>query len=455
MTAVLDAIVDRATSIEATPAQRRAAEYAIADTLACMVAGQSDLSTKAVRQASAGEIGAGPASLVGGGAAPPVPAALINGTAAHALDFDDNFNPGMSHASAVMLPAILAVGEAEGISGRALVDAYLVGLEAQALVGRGVGREHYVSGWHATATVGPIGSAAGVAHVLGLSHDETVQAMSLATSTAAGPKGQLGTPAKPFHAGMAARNAVQAAYLAKAGLTGRADILERGMGFGDLTNGGGTVDWTLPAEDVPHVIETDGLSPKLHPCCGGTHNSIDMVMDLRHEHGFTPDEVESVRLIVARSNYRNLAYTNPVSETEGRFSMQYCVALALHQDVLSLSDFTPGAVDRPYLRTLFPRITMEVMPLEEEKAGPRPTQRAEVRLKDGRLLTTRRMYAKGTIHQPMDEAARMAKLRDCFDFAGIPLSDDLVATLDSIDTLPTLAPLAALLTEPQRVTEAA
>lgn len=453
MPTVLDTIVTRATTLPITAAHRLAAEHAIADTLACIVAGQSDEATLAVRRGTAGELAPGPATLVGGGTAQPVQAALINGTAAHALDFDDNFGPGMSHASAVMLPAILAVGEAVGADGAQLVLAYLIGLEAQALVGQGLGREHYVFGWHGTSTVGTIGTAAATAWLLGLKPEGIVQAMSLATSTAAGPKGQLGSAAKPFHAGMAARNAVQAAYLAQAGLTGRPDILERRMGYGELTNGGGTVDWILPGPEVPHVIETHGLAPKIHPCCGATHNSLDMVLDLRHQHGFTPDEVAGITLTVGRANVLNLAYPDPKSETEARFSMQYCIALALYQDVLSLSDFQPGAADRPQFRAHFGKTEMKLMPLEQEKATARPPHHAEVRLTDGRVLTASRAHARGTIAQPLDDAARARKIGDCFAFAGLPLTEDFSATLEGIGALGSLAPLTAMLAPARQMAE--
>ena len=132
------------------------------------------------------------------------------------------------------MPALLAVALARGASGRSLVDAYLVGLEAQAAVGRGVNPSHYTLGWHATSTVGCIGTAAGVAWLNGLDATGIARAMSLAVSMAAGVKGQFGTPAKPLHAGLAARNAVEAAALAACGMTGRIDILEAPQGFREL-----------------------------------------------------------------------------------------------------------------------------------------------------------------------------------------------------------------------------
>lgn len=446
MTTVLEKIAARVTGgVRVTAADRQAAGHAIADTLACMVAGQDDIAAHGVRQALQAGQQPGPADLVGGGSAPAAIAAMVNGTASHALDFDDNFGPGMSHASAVLVPALLALGQSAGAGGSDLVSAYLAGLEAQALVGGGVAPEHYVAGWHGTSTIGCIGSAAGCAVLLGLDRAGIVNAMSLAVSMASGMKGQFGTPAKPFHAGLAARNAVEAAQFAAAGLYGRGDILERAQGLGSLMSGGQDAEWILPGDDQPHVIGTAGLSPKIHPCCGSTHNAVDMVLALRKKHGFTADDVAEVALTVARANYRNLAYPEPQTAMEARFSMQYCVALALTQDILSLADFTPEAVMRPHLRALFGRISMDVMPLETELAQARPAHRARIRLRDGRELTAELAHARGTLADPMDDAARRAKIRDCFDFAGLPLDDRGLRILEQVDELPDLSPLGALI----------
>ncbi|AWI85790.1 2-methylcitrate dehydratase [Alloyangia pacifica] len=446
MTTLLEAIAARAAGgAPVTAANRRAAEHAIADTLACIVGGQGDIATLAVRRGTGAAQASGPAALVGGGSAAAPQAAMVNATAGHALDFDDNFGPGMSHASAVIVSALLALGQSTGATGAELVSAYLTGLEAQALVGLGVRPEHYVAGWHGTSTVGTIGTAAGCAALLGLDRDGIVQAMSLAVSMASGMKGQFGTPTKPFHAGMAARNAVEAAQLAAAGLYGRTDILERAQGFGALMSGGQEAVWALPEKGAPHVIETEGLMPKIHPCCGSTHNSVDMVLALRAEHGFAAEEVEKVVLTVGRANYRNLAYRDPVTQMEARFSMQYCVALALTQDLLSLSDFSLEAVARPHVRALFPRIEMETMPLDEEIAQLRPAHRAQVTLKDGRSFTAALAHARGTLHDPLDEATRVAKLRDCFDYAGQVLDAAGLALLSDIDGQSSLSGLCGML----------
>lgn len=444
MPSAIERIADWSRSTPAfSPLARLRAHHAITDTLGCMLAGVSDQSTQAVREAFASGIGAaGAAAVAGGGRASEAIAALVNGTAAHALDYDDNFRPGITHASAVLVPALLAIAQGRGASGRALVDAYLVGLEAQAAVGRGINPAHYTIGWHATSTVGAIGTAAGTAWLMGLDAAGIARAMSVAASMAAGPKGQFGTPAKPLHAGLAARNAVDAAALAAAGMTGRLDILECPMGIAELFGDDSAAGWERMVLASPHVIENDGLIPKRHPCCGSTHNTVDAILDLKAEHGFGAGDVEAVDTLVGIANARNLAYPDPQDEMQARFSMHYCVALALLQDRLSLADFTPAAVGRPEVRRLLPLTTMRSYDKSEEAAGRQP-HRVTIRLKDGRLLKAERREAKGSVADPFDDADRKTKFADCC--AGKPGAGDLYARLADIDTA---TDLAFLLSEP-------
>lgn len=421
-----------------SPQARERARHALSDTIACMLAGATDAPTLAVRAAFADEIGAGGAAgLVGGGRAAAAVAALVNGVAAHTLDYDDNFRPAISHASAVLVPALLAVAEAQGTSGRRLIDAYLVGLEAQAAVGRGVNGSHYLVGWHATSTVGCIGTAAGVAWLMGLDRAGIARALSVAVSMAAGVKGQFGTPAKPLHAGLAARNAVDAARLAAAGMTGRLDILEGAQGFKELYGGPQPGGWESVVGQIgtPHVIENVGLAPKRHPCCGSTHNTLDMILDLKRAHGFTAGDVAAVETWVGLANARNLAYPAPQDEMQARFSMQYCVAVALLQERLGLADFTPAAVQRPAVRALLPLTTMHAYPAGPEGAPERrQPHRLRVALRDGRVLEASREFEKGTLNDPFDDADRWLKFRDCCEPAlGADATGRLYAQLAAVD----------------------
>lgn len=383
---------------------RRLAHDAISDTLACLCAGRRDFSTLAVKQAWKYDAHS-PAAVM----------ALVNATAAHAIDYDDNFGPGMSHASAVLVPALLAVALEQNASGEDLVKAYLIGLQAQAFVGDVVSPSHYTAGWHGTSTIGCIGTAAGVAWLKGLDEDGIARTLSIAVSQASGMKGQFGTPLKPFHAGMAARNAVEAAQLAATGMSGRLDILEGEMGFCELFAGAG-----FSAEKVQawaatdrHIIETVGVMPKKHPCCGSTHRVLDAIADLQAQHAFVAKDVESVNCKVGISNRRNLAYTAPENEMQARFSMNYCIARMLEAGSLSVADFTPDRVSVQACHPLMTRITMQSWQPEEEAEAVNLPHLVTVTLLDGRVLRHQRLSAKGSLSEPFSEQERREKFADC------------------------------------------
>ncbi|WP_337271310.1 MmgE/PrpD family protein [Oryzifoliimicrobium ureilyticus] len=422
MTTVLEKIARQLvsrTSFSAIAIER--AEDAIVDTIGCMIAGMNDSTPRSVAAAFRDEIIDGGVSLVfTGGRASRSIASLINGTAAHCLDFDDNFHPARAHASAVLVPALLSVAtSSDEFSGHMLVRAYLAGLEAQASVGFGVIPSHYNHGWHGTSTIGCIGAAASVAVLLGLNEAQIANAMSLATSMASGPKGQFGTSAKPFHAGIAARNAVDAALLAETGLGGRLDILERPQGFLDLFGGNEATGWADLSWDEKHIIETRGLVTKLHPCCASTHRAIDAALDLQREYGFSIDDIEHIDTKVGRSASDNLAYPDPSDEMQARFSMQYCLAVALLNGGLSLRDFTPQAAIRPSLRVHMSKITMSSYSAEEERGVERLPHQVHISLKDGRRISTQRLHTNGSVESPLTDDQKLAKFEDCLRWAGL------------------------------------
>lgn len=412
------------------------ARDAVIDTLGCMIAGASDPAVQAVAGAFGAELSnGGDCWLVIGGAAPSSLAALANGTAAHALDFDDNFHPARAHASAVLVPALLAVAGA-AVSGRHFLEAYLTGLEAQAAVGFGVNPSHYNRGWHGTSSVGTIGAAAGVARLLGAGIEQTAQAMSLAISMACGPKGQFGTPAKPLHAGISARNAVEAARLALAGSAGRLDILERPQGFLDLFGGDEPRGWADWHPEDTHVIETRGLVTKRHPCCASTHRAIDALLDLKREHGLTAADIARIETKVGLSAVRNLVYRDPENGMQARFSMHYCLATALVNDGLSLKDFEPSVLHHPQTKALMGRIEMTSYTAEEEHGHERLPHLITVTLKNGSVLRHARLHAKGSREDALDEDQRRRKFADCLEWGGYRTDDGLY---DRLLTLPSLS----------------
>ncbi len=391
-------------SPEVTDARRSAATDAFADTLACMIAGAADVSTRGALAAASQPDPRESAMCVDGKLRSPGAAALINGTAAHALDLDDNFIGAATHASAVLVPALLAAARIAGADGAGLLDAYLVGLQVQREIGRELAAKHYTAGWHATSTIGPIGGAAAVAHLLELDARRTAAAMSVAVSTASGLKLQFGTPVKPVHAGFAARSSVEAALFAEAGVAGRSDILEGERGFAALY-GAPLADWPTEPVDTSavHAIEQPGLFPKLYPCCGSTHLAIDAVLDLIREHSFAAADVAEIVVTVLRPNAANLPYTHPENPTQAKFSMQYALTAALEGGTVSMTDFEQEVVRERRSHPLLDKISVRTWSEEAERImldQGRTPHRVEVTLADGRKLDRQREVARGAVSEP-------------------------------------------------------
>lgn len=425
---VIETIADwcaNATSFNPTAIEH--AEHGFSDTIGCMIAGRNDPATLAAARAYETRSNQGNSAVVTGVRADAATAALINSVAAHALDFDDNFHGATTHASAVLIPALLATAQAHGHDGRQLIEAYIVGLEAQAWIGSGMNPSHYTAGWHATSTIGCIGTAAGIARLMGLDRYGIAQAMSIAVSMAAGVKGQFGTPVKPLHSGLAARNAIESAQLSAAGMAGRLDVLESRQGFLALYGGDYPKGWPQDhgrSNSNELAIERFGLTAKRHPCCGATHRAIDAVLDLKRDNGFVAGDVASINVTVTQAHARNLAYSRPEDEMQARFSMQYALALALLQDSLGLSDFTSTAVRRPEVRALLPLTELSVYDQETERAAAgRLPHRITLVLKDGRGLEEVRHAAKGDLGLPFSPDERKAKFLDCARFSGLPVTE--------------------------------
>jgi 2-methylcitrate dehydratase PrpD len=407
------------------------------DVVACMVAGSRDPATRAAAKAAAGW-----------GEVPR--AAMIGGVAAHALDYDDNFHPMAGHATAVLAPALFALAAARGASGSDVLDAYIVGLEAIARIGEGVNLTHYERGWHSTSTIGAMGAAAACARLYRLPPTGASAALSLGFSMAGGSKLQFGTMAKPVHAGLAAMHGVMAAQLAAAGITAAPEPLEVPWGFRDLFAGPVSPGYAGVAARIgkPLAIVQFGLKAKVHPGCASAHCAVDAVLALRREHGVTPAGVASVDVLVNRMSYDNLMYPDPQTEMEARFSMQYCVALALLYGRLTLRDFTPAAIRRAAVRQWLPKITMrhtgagDALPLADNGREP---ARVKLLLADGRRLERFVQHAKGVLQAPMSPAELDAKLADCASALPPMGFRKLRSLLEDFEYLPDLRVLTRLL----------
>jgi 2-methylcitrate dehydratase PrpD len=398
--------------------------------------------------------GAGPCTAIGTGVRLAAPwAALANGTAAHALDFDDNFDPGKAHATAVLVPAILALAEQEGASGAACIDAYIAGLQILGRVGQGVNPVHRFRGWHATGTVGAIGAAAAAARMLRLSAGQAAHALSIATSMAGGFMSQFGTMTKPLHAGLAAKAGVMAASLARGGIDAGANTLDGPTGMNRLMVGpdlealrgeigeGAEPVLRFATERVgePLLILSHGLRVKRFPNCGSAHRSMDAMLDLLPRRPFTAAEVEQVTVSAPRAHLANLMYDDPRNDLQARFSLEFALALLIVEGQCRLSDFSGDTIMRDDIRALYPRIR------KVPRDGPASdiTHDVEITLSGGERLQASVTHAVGSRAAPFGWPEQWAKLDACV--AELLAPDAAKQLREALERFPDLADIAPLM----------
>lgn len=430
---VLARLAAFAASVPIPPAVAIArAEDALCDIVACMMAGRDDPATRAVAR-MAGAQGQGAVLAVGVALRLPAAlAALVSGTAAHALDFDDNFEPGLTHATAVAASALFALADQYDLDGGRVIAHYVLALELQARIGALFGKETYARGWHATSSIGAIGTAGACAALIGLDAHGIRAAMTIACSMSSGTKKQFGSDMKAVHAGLAAQAAVSAALLAQAGLTGTDDPLGGTMGLVSLMSS--APDNTRAADACEGLAERwalvdAGLMPKRFPCCGAAHKALDGVSRLREETGFSADDVGTINVVVNRSVVQNLRFERPQTVAEARFSLHYPAARVAATGQLSLADMTPAAIASPAARALAAKVTVTadaVAPFDLD--GPAVVA---ITLRDGRRLQTEVGIGRGTIRDPFTDAEKWFKFADCCRWGGV----DADATYEAISGL--------------------
>ena len=328
-------------------------ELSLIDWAACAMAGTSEPVSRILRAHVAGE-GRG-ATLVGGGQTSPTRAALANGATSHALDYDDTHFAHIGHPSVAVVPAALAIAETTGADFDALLDATLIGAEASVRVGVWLGRGHYETGFHQTATAGAFGATLAACRLLGLDADQTVTALGLAATRSSGLKSQFGTMGKPMNAGLAAETGVDAALLSARGMTSNAQALSGPQGFGP-THQGAADPTALAGLGEDWLMET--VSHKFHACCHGLHASLEALGQLR-------DRVDPARLdqIVITTHPRWLKVCNiaePATGLEAKFSYRLTAAMALSGvETAAISSYTDALCIDPDLLTLRNKVRVE------------------------------------------------------------------------------------------------
>ena len=316
--------------------------------------------------------GTGPVSVLGTTRrASPVTAALLNGTAAHALDYDDTHLDLPGHLTAPIVPGLLALAESRHLGGRPLLAAFAVGAEVMCRLGRAFGRDHYRLGWHATTTLGRLGGAIAAGRLAGLDARLLDQAFGLAAAQLGGIQESFGTMAKPFQVGRAASDALLAALLAEAGVTGGSGLLGRD-------------DWTrrLSSAWAPAALE-DGLGHRWHftevlfkryPCCFATHAAIRALLSFQPAPD--PAAIQAVDLEICPTTLQVANQVAPRTGLGGKFSITHCAAVALRRGWVAEADFTDEAVADRGLRALAGRVRLHATSaLDETRARRCPPRR--------------------------------------------------------------------------------
>jgi len=422
------------------PEAREIARRCVLDYFGVALAGAGDELVRLVLDELTEAGGAPQASVVGhDGRLPALSAALVNGAAGHALDYDDVNMAMPGHPSVAILPGLLALAEQRRSSGRDLVTAFVAGYETACRIGMALQPGHYNLGFHSTGTVGAFGAAAACARLLGLDAEATAMALGIAGTQAAGLKSQFGTMCKPFHAGKAAQNGLLAARLAARGFSSRADIVECVQGFA-LTHG---PDF---APDAALATPAAGLHLfanlfKYHAACYLTHAPIECARRLREQYALTPENIAGITLRLDASCERVCNIPAPVDGLQSKFSLRQTVAMALAGiDTASLGAYNAENARDADLVRLRDRIE-----IDWQESWPQTLSELELELSDGRRVAAR--HDAGIPAADIDgQGRRLAAKFDALvePVLGAPRARELRETIAGLDRLADISDLAKL-----------
>lgn len=392
----------------------RLAERCFIDTVGVGVAGATAAAGSIAAKTATATYAEGPATLIGHGRTAPAPeAAFVNGTASHALDYDDVSTGMDGHPSTTMVAPILAVAEAFDASGKDALTAFVAGFETQCYIARPNLRDRtgpglHIRGWHPTAVFGTFASAAAIANLLDLGYEQTLNAICLAASMPAGLKRNFGSLAKPMHSGQAGAAGVRAALLAKHDFDAMDNVLVDG--FFPVYEGIDAIDPSeLPTLGEEWAILDEGVDIKKYPSCYATHTTIRAASDLATTHDIAPDDVDRVHLDINASMEDLLVYDDPQTEAQAKFSIPYAVAAAITFDYVGIKTFEPATIQTPDVQHVRERVEYERGP---DSYGPREVT-VTIETVDGDTFSRREDTPPATHEDPLPIADLREKFMEC------------------------------------------
>lgn len=429
----------------------RLAQGLILDGLGVTLAGATEKGSR-ILQAYIRQIsGRAEATVVGTGfMAAAAKAALVNGAAGHAMDYDDTQLSTskeavyglLTHPTVPVLAAALAVGEKQRVSGQDLLLAYILGVEVECRIADAIHPRHYQSGFHSTATIGGLGTAMAVGKLLDLKEEALARALGLAASMASGLRENFGTMTKPLHAGRAAENGVTAAQLSERGFTSAHNILEARRGFFNAMAGGFNEAKIVGRLGRPYFMQEPGISIKPYPSGSLSHPAQDLILDLVKIHGLHAEDIEAIE-VGTNSNVPNaLIYPMPKTALEGKFSIPFCMAIGVLEGKAGIAQFKDRKVRDAKVIDLMKRVTLYVDEELEALGYDQVRSRVRIRLKGGKTIEGRADVARGHPLKPMSWAEIGEKFRDC---AGLVLSrkntEEAIELVANLDRMRSILPL--------------
>jgi 2-methylcitrate dehydratase PrpD len=335
----------------------------------------------------------------------PLHASLLNGISSHVLDYDDTMPANYGHHSSPVAAALFAHASAHQVSGRAFVDAFVLGFETSARVANAVYPAHYDAGWHITGTAGVFGAAAAIGRLLAIDEQAMVWALGLAATQAAGLREMFGSMGKAFHPGRSAQNGYLSALLAQEGFTAGERALEGVRGFAAVQ--ASRFDLTKIGDGLGDDYQLRHNTYKPFPCGIVIHPTIDGCVQLHHEERLDPSSIADVRLRVAPL-VLDLCNQQAITRgLQGKFSVYHAAAIGLGRGRAGLAEFSDEAVNDPAIRRLRERTTATAdVEVSEDQAV------IEVALTDGRRLTRHVTASLGNLARPLSDAQLEAKCRE-------------------------------------------
>jgi 2-methylcitrate dehydratase PrpD len=411
------------------------AKRAVIDWYAALLPGSVVPPATLLEQALAEDLDRGRARLASGRRATLRAAALINGAASHAVEFDDIWRDAGYHPGSPTISAALAAAQTHGVSGLAFLRGVVVGYEVSTRIGEAVMPSHYRY-WHTTGTVGSFGAAAAVAMILGCTRGQFMHALGTVGTFASGLQQAFRSQAmsKPLHGGHAAEAGALSAMAAAKGVTGALDILEGEVGFGAAMSSG--ADWSKATRGLGEDYHIVQMTFKNHGCCGHTFPAIDGALALKERHRIDCRRIRRVRIATYQAGLDIIDNAAPEGEYQAKFSLQYVVAHALVHGSVRLNAFLPERLGDAEVRSLMRKVECVA---DAELSKGYPTQRAaqvEIETDDGRTYAHFQPTRKGDPEMPLSDD----ELNDKFMELAAPVIGDtpartLLAQLWALDRL--------------------